>query len=121
MGLRSPTVASDLPLTILLGCLCSVQWLAVSICICISQMLAEPFRRQFYRAPVCKNFLATAIMLGVWCVQIVWIPRWDNLWMAFCSGFAPFTVPAFPLDRKNSGLKILRLVDGPHPSNMGQG
>jgi hypothetical protein len=31
-----------------LGTLCSVQWLAVSICLCICQALAEPLRKQLY-------------------------------------------------------------------------
>ena len=35
----------------------SVQWLAVSICICLTQVLAEPLRGQPYWAPVCKQFL----------------------------------------------------------------
>lgn len=50
-----------------------------------------------------------------------WIPRWGGLWMAFPSVFAPPFVSAFPLDRNNPGLKILRLVSGswPHPFNGG--
>jgi hypothetical protein len=41
-----------------------------------------------------------------------WIPRYGSLWIAFslCSNFF---VPALPLDRNNSGLKILRWVDDP--------
>jgi hypothetical protein len=41
--------------------------------------------------------------------------------MAFPSVFAPPFVSAFPLDRNNPGLKILRLVSGswPHPFNGG--
>jgi hypothetical protein len=33
--------------------------------------------------------------------------------VAFPSVSAPFSVPAFPLDKNNSGLKILRRVGGP--------
>ena len=36
-----------------------------------------------------------------------WIPRWDNLWMAFPSGFAPNYVPVFALERSNSALQFL--------------
>jgi hypothetical protein len=43
-----------------LGSLCSVQWLAVSIQICICQALTEPFRRQLFQIPVNKHFLASA-------------------------------------------------------------
>jgi hypothetical protein len=43
---KAPLAPSVLPLIPPLGSLCSVQWSAVSICICISQDLAEPPRRQ---------------------------------------------------------------------------
>jgi hypothetical protein len=39
--------------------------------------------------------------------------------MDFPSASAPFFVPAFPLNRKNSGLKFLRWVSGPTPQ-LGQ-
>jgi hypothetical protein len=62
------------------------------------------------------------LLLGIsnsvwdWCLQMGCIPRWDSLWMAFPSVSAPFFVPAFPLDRSNSGLIIfLRWVGGPIP------
>jgi hypothetical protein len=35
-----------------LGFLCSVWWLAESICICIGQTLVEPLRGQLYQAPI---------------------------------------------------------------------
>ena len=38
------------------------------------------------------------------------VPEWDSLWMAFLSISAPLFLPVFPLDRNNSGLKILRWV-----------
>jgi hypothetical protein len=38
--------------------LCSVQWLAESIHLSICQALAEPLRRQLYKAPVSKQFAA---------------------------------------------------------------
>jgi hypothetical protein len=46
MGLQTPSAPSVLSLTLPLGTLCSVQWLAASMCICIGQALAEPLRRQ---------------------------------------------------------------------------
>jgi hypothetical protein len=36
-----------------------------------------------------------------------WIPRQENLWMAFTSDSSPLFVPAFPFDRRNSGLLFL--------------
>jgi hypothetical protein len=46
MGLKTSSAASVLSLTPPLGTLCSVQLLAVSICLCICQALAEPLKRQ---------------------------------------------------------------------------
>ena len=73
MGLQTPSAPSVLPLTPLLGSLCSGQWLAERICICIGQVLAKPPRRQLYQAAVSKCFLASAIVSGFggW----VWVPR----------------------------------------------
>ena len=60
----------------------------------------------------CQQVLLGIInSVWVWCLQMRWIPGWDSLWMAFPLDFAPFFVSAFPLDRNNSGLKILRWVD----------
>ena len=42
MELQSPLAPSVLPLALPLGSLGSVQWLAESICICMSKVLAEP-------------------------------------------------------------------------------
>jgi hypothetical protein len=61
---KAPSAPSVLPLTLPLGSLCSVLWLAVSLCICVGQDLAEPFRRQLYQAPVSKHFLASTIVSG---------------------------------------------------------
>jgi hypothetical protein len=44
--------------------MCSVQWLAVGIHLCICQALAEPLRRQLYQAPVSKHFMASTIVSG---------------------------------------------------------
>ena len=46
MGLQTPSTPSVLSLTPLLGTPCSVQWLAVSIHLCICKALTEPLRRQ---------------------------------------------------------------------------
>jgi hypothetical protein len=43
-----------------LGTLCSIQWMTVSIHICICQALAEHRRRQLYLAPVSRLLLASA-------------------------------------------------------------
>jgi hypothetical protein len=53
--------------------------------------------------------------IEIWCHQMRHIPRLDSLWMAFPSVSAPFYVAAYPLDRKNSGLKFLRWVNGSIP------
>ena len=47
-----------------LGTLYSVQWLAVSIHICICETLSKPLRRELYQAPVSKHFLTSAIVSG---------------------------------------------------------
>ena len=59
MGLQNPSAPTVPSPTPSLGSLCSVQWLAESICLCICQALAEPLRRQSYQAPVSKHFLAS--------------------------------------------------------------
>ena len=40
----------------------SVQWVAVSICLCICQPLADTLRRQPYQAPVNKHFWSSSIV-----------------------------------------------------------
>jgi hypothetical protein len=49
MGLKTPSALSVFALTLSLGTPCSVQWLAVSIHLCICQALAEPLRRHLYQ------------------------------------------------------------------------
>jgi hypothetical protein len=61
--LQTPLVPSPNPLSRTLH---SVQWLAVSICLCICQALAEPLKRQPYQASVSKHFLASAITSRFW-------------------------------------------------------
>jgi hypothetical protein len=62
MGLQTPSAPSVLSLTLPLRTLSSVQWLAVSIHLCICQAQAEPFRRQLSKAPVSMFFFASAIV-----------------------------------------------------------
>ena len=47
-----------------LGTFCSVQWMAVSIHLCICQVLEMRLRRQLYQAPVSKILLASTIVSG---------------------------------------------------------
>jgi hypothetical protein len=54
---------------------CSVRWLAVSICICIGQALAEPLRRHLYQASVNKHFLAIVTSA---IVSTVGVCIWDG-------------------------------------------
>ena len=56
MGLQTPSALWVLSLPTSLGTLCSIQWLAVSIHLCIHQVLAEPLRKQPYQAPISKHF-----------------------------------------------------------------
>ena len=63
-GLQTPSATSVLSLTSPLGTLYLVQWLAVRICLCICQVLAEPLRRQLYQAPAIMHFLASIIVSG---------------------------------------------------------
>jgi hypothetical protein len=62
--LQTPLIPSVLSLTPLFGTLCTVQWLAVSILLCICKALAEPLRRQLYQAPVSMHFLPLTIVSG---------------------------------------------------------
>ena len=64
MGLQTPPTPSVLPLTPLLGILCSVKWLAANIRLCICKALAGPHRRQPYQAPFSMHFLASTIVSG---------------------------------------------------------
>jgi hypothetical protein len=64
-----------LSLTPPLGTLCSVQWLAESIRLCVCQALVEPLRRQLFQAPVTMHLLP--------------------FWMAFPSVSTPYFVPIF--------------------------
>ena len=64
MGLQNPSTPLVLSLIPLLGTLCSVQWLAENICLCIFKALAGPLRRQPYQAPFSMYFLASTTVSG---------------------------------------------------------
>jgi hypothetical protein len=55
---KAPSAPSVLHLTPPLGSLCSVQWLAASIHICIGQDLTEPLRRSLTFKLVILNFFS---------------------------------------------------------------
>jgi hypothetical protein len=65
MGLQTPSALSVLSLTPPLWSPCSVQRMAVSIHLWICQALAEPLRRQLYKAPDSKHFLASTTVSGL--------------------------------------------------------
>ena len=62
MGLQTPSAPCVLSLVLPVGTLCSVQWLAASIHLCICQALVD--RRELYQTPVSKHLLASAIVSG---------------------------------------------------------
>ena len=64
VGLQSPWTPSAFSLSILLGTFGSVQWLAVSICLCICRALAGCRRRQPCQAPFSMLYLASTIVSG---------------------------------------------------------
>jgi hypothetical protein len=100
MGLQFPSAPSVLPL--------DCEYLHLYQSGRASQETAIPGSCQ-------QGLLGIRNSIRVWCLQMGWIPKWGNLWMIFPSVSAPFFVPAFPLDRNNSGLKILRRVGGSIP------
>jgi hypothetical protein len=64
MWLQTPSANWVLYLAPSLRTPCSLQWLAVNICICICQTLVEPLRRQLYQAPVSKLLFASPKVSG---------------------------------------------------------
>ena len=64
MGLPNLSAPWVLSLAPPLGTLCSIQWLAESIHLCICQALVKSLRRQLYQAPVSKHFVASTIVSG---------------------------------------------------------
>jgi hypothetical protein len=70
MGLQTRSVLSVLLKIPPLGMLYSIQWLAMSTHLWISQALAETLRRQRYPVPNSKNFLASTMLSGF--VNCIW-------------------------------------------------
>ena len=65
MGLQTPSVLAVLTLTHSLGSWCSIQWLTMSIYLCICKALAGWLRRQSYQFPVNKHFVVSKIISGL--------------------------------------------------------
>ena len=95
MGLQTPLAPSVPSPTPTSGTLCSVQWLAVSICLHICQALEEPLRRQPYISSCLQALLGICNGVQVWQLYMGWIPRWGTLWMIFLLVFVPWVVSIF--------------------------
>ena len=115
MVLQSSSAPSVLCLVLPLESLCSVQWLAASIHLCICQALAEPLRRQLYQAPVSKYLLVSAIVSGFG------ICIWDEFLGGAVSGW-PFLQSLlfsfFVCFLEQLLVKILEKGGWPHPSTL---
>jgi hypothetical protein len=89
-------------------------------CICLRQVLVKTLRGQPCQAPAHKHILALAIVsgFGPWHGMDPKVGRsLDGLSFSLCSIF----VPAFSLDRNNSGSKNLRWVSVAPSINSGPG
>ena len=64
IGLQTTSTPLVLSQTPLLGTPHSVQWLDVSICLCICKAQAGPLRRQPYQPPFSMHFLTSTIVSG---------------------------------------------------------
>jgi len=89
MELQTPSAPSVLSLNHHLETLCSVQWMTVSIPLCIFHVLAEPLRRQLYQAPISKHFLTSAIvclgLVSVYGIDVQVGQSQDGLSFSLCS------------------------------------
>ena len=90
MGLQIPSAPWVLTLAPPLRNLCTVQWLTESTHHSICQVLAEPFRRHLYQAPVSKQLMASIIASGFG--DCIWdespggtFSGWSFLWYQFHS------------------------------------
>ena len=97
MGLSSPSIALVLALTLPQGSLTSVQWLTVSICIFLCQLLVDPLKEQPCQAPVFKHSITSVMMSGFGVC-----PR-DGSHIGLVFSLGSIFVPVFLLDRNNSG------------------
>jgi hypothetical protein len=71
MELQTPSDPWVLSLAPSLGTLCSVQWVAVNIHLCICEALAEPLRRQLYQ----QALVGIRNSVWVWWLYMGWIPQ----------------------------------------------
>jgi hypothetical protein len=108
MGFQTPSAPWVLSLAPLLGIVCSIQWMTVSIHFCICQALTEPLRRQPFQFPFSKHLLASTTVSGFGgCL-------WDSLWMVTPSVSVPHFVSVSPL----MGVLIFNILIGlpKHPA-----
>jgi hypothetical protein len=95
----------------------SGPWLGVSICVCLSQLLVEPFRGQPCWVPVYKHTIhSISNSVRPWSLPLRWIPIWVGNWASFPSISSPCFVPVVLLDRNNTWTRFLIVVWQPHPS-----
>jgi hypothetical protein len=65
MEFQSPSAPSFLPLTLLLGSSDSVRWLAMSVGICISQVLEESLSGHLYQAPApVSKYISVSVIVS---------------------------------------------------------
>jgi len=62
--MQTPSAPSNLSLTLPMRTPISLQWLAVTICLCNFHALVDPLRGQLKQVPVSMHFLASAILSG---------------------------------------------------------
>ena len=105
MELPSPSASSILPLIHPQESPTSVQWLGVSICVCLSQLLVGPLRGQLCQAPVCKHIIASVIVSGLGPPSLKMDPKLGQLLPFLQSLFNIWLCSLF--DWKNSGSEIL--------------
>ena len=67
MGLQSSSAPLVIPLTLPYWSLASIQWLAVSVCICLSQLIVKPLRGQPCQGPVCMYNMTSEIYQDLVC------------------------------------------------------
>jgi hypothetical protein len=116
MALQTPSAPSVLSLTSPLGTLCSVQWLAASICLCICQALTEPLRRQLYQAPDSKHLSPTIVSLGLVSVYGMDLHVGQLLDGHFFSLFSRLC-PNISFRQEQFWVKNMEMSGWPHPSH----
>lgn len=114
MGLQSSSAPPVLKLTLLYGSLTSIQWLADSISIFLSQLLVEPFREQPFQASVWMHNMASVVVSGFG------MDSWKGSQVGPFTGWPFFQsllsfVHEFPLDRINSGIRFWKWLGNPLP------